>query len=258
MNGISGKRVLITGGCGDIGQAVAKRFLEAGARVMLADLRLLEAGKKVAHDLHPSNAFYSICDIRDKASVEQTVAATAQQLGGLDVAISNAGCVANAPVLEVTLEDWKKTIDVNLTGSFLVGQAAARVMMQNTPSPSGHRGTIIFTGSWVQEMPWPEGASYCASKGGQAMLMKIMAQELAEHGITSNCVAPGMVYAGLTKAIFDRDPIFKNRVNQTVPLGRMSSAEEVAGSFLFLASDDGEYITGTTILVDGGASLVKR
>ena len=90
------------------------------------------------------------------------------------------------------------------------------------------------------------------------MLMKVVAQELAPHGITCNIIAPGLVYAGLTKVIYDQDAIFRDRVDSTVPLGRMSTAEEVAGAFVFLASMDGNYVTGTTLVVDGGASLVKR
>src|SRR5207253_9138332 len=103
-----------------------------------------------------------------------------------------------------------------------------------------------------------QGAAYCSSKGGQVMLMKTLAQELAAKGITANIVAPGFVHAGLTKGIYDRSPVFRRQVNRSIPLGRMSSAAEVAGAFLFLASDDGRYITGSTILADGGASLVRR
>src|SRR4029453_9446539 len=106
---------------------------------------------------------------------------------------------------------------------------------KNQPNQVGQRGSVIFTGSWVQSMPWPEGASYCASKAGQEMLAKVMAQELAPQGITCNVVAPGIVYAGLSKAIYDRDKVFQKRVNRTIPLGRLSSTEEIAGTFLHLA-----------------------
>jgi NAD(P)-dependent dehydrogenase (short-subunit alcohol dehydrogenase family) len=147
---------------------------------------------------------------------------------------------------------------VNLTGSFLTAQRTARIMVKNRPKANGRRGTILFTGSWVQDMPWPNGASYCSSKAALQMLAKIIAQELAPQGIAVSVVAPGIVYAGLTKKIYDRDKKFANLVDKTVPMGRLCSAEEVAGSFLFLASDDAAYITGTTLLVDGGAMLVRR
>jgi glucose 1-dehydrogenase len=107
-------------------------------------------------------------------------------------------------------------------------------------------------------MPWPEGASYCASKGGQQMLAKVMAQELAPKGVNVCLVAPGIVYAGLTRRIYDRQRRFARLVDATVPLQRLCFADEVAGSFLFLASEDAAYVTGTTLLVDGGATLVRR
>lgn len=258
MKGIAGKRVLITGGCGDIGRAVATRFLQSGAKVVLADLLTAEEGAAVARVLDPATAIYTPCDVTQKQSVEDAVMYVVREFGGLDVAISTVGMVANASCLELTEANWQKTLDVNLTGSLYLSQAAANAMLRSPVSPNGRRGTLLFTGSWVQSVPWPEGASYCASKAGQEMLMKVVAQELAPHGITCNIVAPGIVYAGLSKTIYDRDEAYRRRVDRTVPMQRLSTTEEVAGSFVFLASDDGAYITGTTLLVDGGASLVRR
>jgi len=258
MQGIANTGVFITGGCGDIGQAVAKRFLAAGARVVLADLLPPARGRAAARALHPTNAAYVRCDVTRAASVDRALAAALKFLGRLDTAICNAGMVVNQPFVDVTESAWARVLAVNLTGSFLTAQRAARLMLRNRRRGHARRGTILFTGSWVQDVPWPQGASYCTSKGGQQMLAKIIAQELAPHGITAAIVAPGMVYAGLTKKIYDRDRSFARKVDKVVPLLRMSTAEEVAGSFLFLASDDGAYITGATILVDGGATLGRR
>ncbi|MBP6506205.1 MAG: SDR family oxidoreductase [Opitutaceae bacterium] len=258
MQGIAHTGIFITGGCGDIGQAVAKRFLAAGARVVLADMLPPARGRAAARALHPTHAAYVRCDVTRAASLDRAFAAALKFLGRLDTAICNAGMVVNEPFVEVTEKNWARTLAVNLTGSFLTAQRAARLMLKNPRRGTARRGTILFTGSWVQEMPWPGGASYCTSKGGQQMLAKIVAQELAPHGITAALVAPGMVYAGLTKKIYDRDKRFAKIVDRVVPLLRMSTAEEVAGSFLFLASDDGAYITGTTLLVDGGAMLGRR
>jgi glucose 1-dehydrogenase len=258
MKGLNKKRVFISGGCGDIGRAVATRFLEEGATVVLADLLETQKGTAIAHQLSQTKAHYTQCDVTDAKSVAAALAFTAERLGGLDVAISNAGMVAVQPILEITEEKWKQTLAVNLTGSFLVAQAALKIILRNPKIETQRRGTLLFTGSWVQNMPWPEGASYCSSKGGQEMLMKVIAQEMASEAITCNIVAPGMVYAGLTKAIYDQDATFRQRTDAAVPLGRMSTAEEVAGAFAFLASEDAAYITGTTMLVDGGASLVRR
>ncbi len=258
MGDLTNKRVFISGGCGDIGRAVASRFLAAEAKVIVADLLKPKAGMRVAKSLHPSHAHYVVCNVTSAESITTAFRAVEKEWNGIDVAICCAGMVANEPFLKITEANWVRTLEVNLTGSLRVAQAAARLMMKNPPDTSKRRGVVIFTGSWVQSMPWPEGASYCASKAGQEMLMKVMAQELAAHGITCNIVAPGIVYAGLSRAIYDRDEVFRERANQTIPLGRLSSAEEVAGAFMYLAGADGAYITGTTMVVDGGASLVRR
>src|SRR5258708_2780047 len=258
MQGIANTGVFITGGCGDIGRAVARRFLSAGARVVLADMLPPAQGRRVAKSLDPVRANYVRCDVARGAALDRAFAAALKFLGRIDTAICNAGTVTNQPFTEVPEAAWHRTLDVNLTGSFLTAQRAARLMLKTRRGGAARRGTILFTGSWVQDMPWPHGGSYCASKGGQQMLVKIIAQELAPHGITAAIVAPGMVYAGLTKKIYDRDRRFAKLVDKTVPLLRMSTAEEVAGSFLFLATDDGAYITGTTILVDDDATLVRR
>jgi NAD(P)-dependent dehydrogenase (short-subunit alcohol dehydrogenase family) len=258
MQGIADTGVFITGGCGDIGRAVARRFLDAGARAMLADTLPVAEGRRVAQSLDPVRAAYVRSDVTQGAVLDRAFAVALKFLGRIDTAICNAGTVTNQPFTEITEDAWHRTLDVNLTGSFLTAQRAARLMLKNRRRGSARRGTILFTGSWVQEMPWPHGGSYSASKGGQQMLVKIIAQELAPRGITAAIVAPGMVYAGLTKMIYDTEPRFARLVDKTIPLQRMSTADEVAASFLFLASDDGAYITGSTILVDGGATLVRR
>jgi NAD(P)-dependent dehydrogenase (short-subunit alcohol dehydrogenase family) len=257
MKGLKQKRVFISGGCGDIGRAVAARFLEEEALVVLADVVAPEQGMAIAAQLS-KHAHYVPCDVTSRPSVDEAIRLAIERMGGLDVCISNAGMVANQPFLEVSEDKWRRTLEVNLTGSFHVAQAAAKAILQNPGDGRRHRGTILFTGSWVQQMPWPEGASYCSSKGGQEMLMKIIAQEMASEGITCNIVAPGFVNAGLTKAIYEREPQFRQLVDTAIPLRRMSSAGELSGAFAFLASDEGAYITGATLLVDGGATLVRR
>jgi NAD(P)-dependent dehydrogenase (short-subunit alcohol dehydrogenase family) len=258
MKGIADKRVFISGGCGDIGRAAAARFVAAGARVVLADVLKVQEGTRISSRVHPSLAFYVRCDVTSAASIAKAMRFVSGTLGGLDIAICCAGTVVNEAFLKIRKENWDRTIKVNLTGSLLVAQSAARLIAGNGADEVGKKGTIIFTGSWVQKMPWPQGGSYCASKAGQEMLMKVMAQELAPKGINCNLVAPGIVYAGLSRSIYDRDKLFRKRVDQTIPLGRLSSADEVAGAFMYLASSDAAYITGTSIIIDGGASLVRR
>ena len=259
MQGIANSGVFITGGCGDIGLAVARRFVDAGARVMLADRLSASKGNPVVRKLLRSGAVSFVpCDVTRAGSVDAAFRAARTFLGRIDTVICNAGIALNEPFLKVSEKAWASTLAVNLTGSFLTAQRAARIMRKNRRKAGGRRGTILFTGSWVQDMPFPNGTSYCASKGGQQMLAKVMAQELARDGINVSLVAPGMVYAGLTRKIYDRNKTFAQFVDKAVPLGRMCTAEEVAGSFLFLASDDGAYITGASLLVDGGATLVRR
>src|SRR6185369_15868933 len=176
MRGIGNKRVLISGGCGDIGKAVAARFLSEGATVVIADKVPIADGDALATRLHPEHARFRQCDVTLKDSVVDAVEFAFEWMDGLDVAISNAGAVANAPFLTVTLEDWQRILEINLTGSFLFAQTAAKAMLRTAPEKSAHRGSILFTGSWVQQMPWPQGAGYCSSKGGQEMLMKVAAQ----------------------------------------------------------------------------------
>jgi NAD(P)-dependent dehydrogenase (short-subunit alcohol dehydrogenase family) len=258
MRGIENTGVFITGGCGDIGLAVASRFVAAGARVVLADRLPPRRGARIVKERWPATAArYVTCDVTRADDVEVALDTALEFLGRIDTVICNAGTVHNAPFLEASEASWSETLAVNLTGSFLTAQRGARRLCKNRRR-AGRRGTILLTGSWVQDMPWPQGASYCASKGGQQMLAKVMAQELAPKGINVCLVAPGIVYAGLSKRIYDRQRKFARLVDATVPLQRLCSADEVAGSFLFLASEDAAYMTGTTLLIDGGATLVRR
>ena len=256
MNRLDGQVVAITGGLGDIARATAERLLAEGARVALLDL----AGRRD----HPwlaarpgADVLFAPADVSDRAQVDGALAAVARHFGRLDVLIANAGMVANQPFLDVDAKSWDDTLRVNLTGAFHCAQAAARLMVAQTPR-GVLRGKILFTSSWVQDMPWPEGAAYATSKAGLKMLAKVMAQELATQGVTVNVLAPGIVMAGLSARIHAEDPAFRSRVSEAIPLGNMQSAESVAGAFFFLCSPDSDYMTGATLLVDGGASLVKR
>lgn len=255
MRGLEGQRVLVTGGTGDIGRATAERFLEHGARVVVADIRRPHADPS---DRAPVRAAFVECDVTQRSAVQSAVEFAIAELGGIDTAIACAGIVVNAPLEQISENDWRRTLDVNLSGTMFLFQTAAGAMQQNPPGPGGRRGALLCTGSWMQKLPWPTGASYCASKGGQEMLVKVAAQEFAASGITCNIVAPGVVYAGLARGIYDRDSVYREQVGSTIPWGRLGTAEEVAAAFAFLASSDAEYVTGSTLTVDGGASLVRR
>ena len=257
MNRLNGQVVAITGGLGDIGRTTADRLLAEGARVALLDLATARAHPWLATHRGAAVLFHE-ADVSDRSQVDRALAAVNTHFGQLDVLIANAGMVANQPFLSVDEQSWESTLRVNLTGAFHCAQSAARIMVTQQPGRNGLRGKILFTSSWVQQMPWPEGAAYATSKAGLQMLAKVIAQELASQGITVNVLAPGIVMAGLSAKIHATDPAFRARVSAAIPLGAMQTAESVAGSFFFLCSEDSDYMTGATLLVDGGASLVRR
>jgi NAD(P)-dependent dehydrogenase (short-subunit alcohol dehydrogenase family) len=248
--------VAITGGCGDIGRATALRLIREGAKVVLLD-RASDGSLGAELRGNPS-VTYIPCDVTDRTSVEGAVAKIVGQHQQLDVLIANAGVVANEAFLDVNISNLKATMEVNFFGAFHAAQVAARQMMKQPLSDRGVRGKILFTGSWVQDMPWPEGTSYIASKGALKMLAKVMAQELAAQGIRVNILTPGIVMAGLSKRIYEADPTFRGRVAEAIPLNDMQTAESVADGYAFLCSSDSDYMTGASLLIDGGCSLVKR
>ena len=253
---LSGKYVAISGGCGDIGQATARRLVSEGAQVTLLDRVPRDV---LASDLlENKSVVYERCDVTDRSSVEGAIRAVVAAHGRLDVVIANAGMVVNQPFIEVSPEDLRRTLEVNFFGAFHLAQIAARVMVGQTPTTAGVRGKILFTGSWVQDMPFPQGTSYICSKAAVKMMAMVMAQELAGSGVRVNILAPGIVYAGLSKKLHDADPSFRDRVATAIPLDEMQSAESVADGYAFLCSSDSDYMTGSTLLIDGGATLVKR
>ena len=201
---------------------------------------------------------YARCDMTERGSVESALNELVGLYGRIDVVIANAGIVVNEPFLKVDPANLKKTMEINFFGAFHFAQLAARRMVEQPASPRGIRGKVLFTGSWVQDMPFPEGTSYIASKAALKMMAIVMAQELAGQGVRVNLVAPGIVYAGLSKRLHDADPAFRARVAAAIPVNEMQTAESVAAAFAFLCSDDSDYMTGSSLLVDGGTSLVKR
>jgi NAD(P)-dependent dehydrogenase (short-subunit alcohol dehydrogenase family) len=232
----SGLGVAITGGAGDIGRAIARELLGHGARVTLLDrVRTTELDAPQVE-----------VDVRDATAVAGALAA----IDPLDVVIGNAAIVRSAPFLEISVDDWREHLDVNLTGCFTVGQAAARLMVAR-----GRPGRILFTSSWVQDVPWPEIAAYAVSKAGLKMLTRCMAAELAPHGILVNAVAPGIVAAGMARHQLETEPRYAARVARAVPLGHLQTAEQVARAVAVLCSDAADYMTGSVLLADGGCSL---
>jgi NAD(P)-dependent dehydrogenase (short-subunit alcohol dehydrogenase family) len=238
--------VAVTGGAGDIGAAIGAELAEGGARVLLIDVKPREEAEPWLARV--PGADYVRADVRDRDALRRALAL----LDPLDAAIGNAGIVRSAPFLDVTEEQWREQLDVNLTGVFNLAQLAARLMVER-----GTRGRIVLTGSWVGAVPWPEISAYSASKAGVAMLARSMARELAPHGILVNVVAPGIVDAGLARRQRETEPQYAARVAKVIPLGRLQQAEDVARVVAFLLSPGGDYVTGSTLLADGGCSLFQ-
>lgn len=248
---LAGTTILVTGGSGDLGSATANLLSAHGATVAVADLRppagraapLLRRGDGEPFPYFP-------VDVRERASVEQLFRNLEEAGLVPDIVVCNAGFVHKAAFLDVTDEDWDQTLAVNLTGCFLVGQVAARRMVA-----AGIRGRILITSSWVQDIPWAEGTSYCTSKSGLKMLARCMARDLAPHGIRVNTIAPGIVNAGLSRQVMEQDPYFRDRALRAIPLKELQSAGQVAQAMLWSCLPASDYMTGATLLIDGGCSL---
>jgi len=249
---LEGKAILITGGLGAIGRVVVARLLEHSARVAVNDLLNLEEAIRIIEQSGwpKDRLIYLQADVTSPEEAANVVAGAIQAFGGIDIALCHAGIVHSGPILECKAEDWDKILDTNLKSAFLVAQAAACGMIDG-----GIRGKVIFTSSWVQDVPWPQITPYTVTKSGMKMLMRGMAREWAVYGIRVNAIAPGIVAAGMAKRQWDTEPDYRRRAEKAIPLGFLQPPESVADSLVFLCSDASDYMTGSTLLVDGGCSL---
>jgi meso-butanediol dehydrogenase/(S,S)-butanediol dehydrogenase/diacetyl reductase len=220
--GLHGKRVVVTGGTSGIGEATCRRFRDEGASVVSIDL---DDGEDTI-----------VCDVSDAAQVERAF----EQIGPVDVLVANAGISIRKPFLEIEEADWRRVLDVNLTGVFNCAQQAVRRMDE---------GVILMTASTNGLAGHPLYADYNASKAGVILLARTMARELAPR-IRVNAVCPGYVLTPMQRAEYTDEMLAT--VNATIPLGRHADPDEVAALFAFLASDDAAYITGAAIAIDGG------
>jgi len=240
MRGLSGKRAVVTGGASGIGAATVARFLAEGARVMVIDRD--EAGCHAIEARHPSLDGAVVADVSDHDAVVLAFEAVDQRMGGLDVLVNNAGISIRHPFLEITPDEWRTVMRVNLGGVFYVAQQAARRMK------AAGGGVILNMGSTNGLTGYPFYADYNASKAGVIELTRSMALELAP-AVRVNAVCPGYIMTPMQEAEYTPEMIAA--VNAKIPLGRHGRPEEVAALFAFLASDEAPFISGQTIVIDG-------
>jgi meso-butanediol dehydrogenase/(S,S)-butanediol dehydrogenase/diacetyl reductase len=241
MRGLKGKRVLITGGAGGIGTATAARFLEEGSRVVVLD-RDEAALKRIRREL-PALSGTIRADVSDPHDVARAFDELDDLLRGLDVLINNAGISVRHRFLDISPQEWRQVMAVNLDGVFFVAQQAARRML------AGNGGAILNMGSTNGLMGYPHYADYNASKAGVIELTRPMALELAPR-VRVNAVCPGYILTPMQAAEYTLEML--RACESKIPLGRLGRPEDVAALFAFLASDDAAFITGHYFVIDGG------
>jgi len=257
-NDLSGQTALVTGASSGIGKAVALALAAAGADVIINYVSHPEAAEEVAHRISGlgRSALPIRADVGDEQSVMAMFRTAISHCGTFHILVSNAGLQRDAPITDMTLEQWDTVIRVNLTGQFICIREAAREFLRRgiDRSVSVAAGKIVCMSSVHQAIPWAGHANYAASKGGVMMLMKSVAQELAPHRIRVNAIAPGAIRTPINKDAWTTSEAYRDLM-QLVPYGRIGEPEDVARVAAWLASDASDYITGATIFVDGGMIL---
>ncbi len=248
---LAGKTAIVTGAGRGIGRAIAIGLAEAGAQVVLVsrtEAQLEETQAAIAAKT-AVKTLVAPCDVTDQLAVEAVVAQTVETFGQLDILVNNAGINYKQPFLDVTVEDWEKIIHTNLTGEFLFARTAAQQMARQGG------GRIINMASVGGILGLSNTAPYCASKGAILQMTKVMAIDLARYHINVNAICPGYIDTGLLKEPAQKQMMMDN-MTKYPPLGRPGLAEDLAGAAVFLASDAASYVTGTSIVVDGGMSCI--
>jgi L-rhamnose 1-dehydrogenase len=244
------KVAVVTGAARGIGQAIALRFGQEGARVAIVDLRE-EEGRETVRLIEGAGgrAVFVRTDVSDQRQVQAMVDAVVKQWGTIHILVNNAGICPFEDFLEMSEGLWDQVLDVNLKGYFLCSQAVAKVMVEQNV-----KGRIIAVSSISSEFGGSSQAHYCASKAGINLLVKSMAISLGPHGITCNAVLPGTVETDINREAL-ADPGVHDYWSQRAPLGRLGLPEDIAGPVLFFAGDDSGWCTGSMLVVDGGTSI---
>ena len=248
-NRLTGKVAAVTGGDQGIGRAIAQRLACEGADVAICYRRNKAGADEVISDITTATKNRAVAfqaDVGKVSEGQRFIEEAVSALGKLDILVNNAGLEKGQDFWDVTEDDFDAVLNVNLKGMFFVTQAAVRHLRQ-----AGRPGKVINISSVHEELPFPHFASYCASKGGLKMLTRNLAIELAPSRITINSIAPGAIETPINTKLL-HDPVKLKDLLENIPLGRLGKPEDVAGLAGFLASNESDYVTGSTFFVDGG------
>lgn len=246
--------VIISGGLGDIGRAIALEFAKKGANIAICDIHTAIYAKEFLSELekYKIQSRYTQVDVADAEEVKNWVINVESNLGIPSIIIANAATVTFASLNEITPEQWSRELRVNLDGAFHLTQSATERLLHHR-----HPGRVVFIGSWAAHAVHTNLPAYCVSKAGMRMLCKCMALELAPHNILVNELAPGFVDAGLSSRSFEKNPGMSKKAQKKVPIKKLISATEVAQQVLMMCHPLNEHMTGSTLLMDGGLSLLS-
>ncbi|HET6760410.1 MAG TPA: D-threitol dehydrogenase [Propionibacteriaceae bacterium] len=241
---LDGKVAVVTGGASGIGAAIVDAYAAKGATVVVLD----KAVDAAQHKVSDGSAVAAIgCDVTNEQSVLDAVSAVQAQFGRIDVLVNSAGIAVTDPAEQLTVEDWDKTMAINLRGAFLVSQQAGRIMLDQGT------GTVISLASQAATIALPGHLAYCASKFGLVGMTKVLALEWAGRGVTANTISPTVVMTPLAKELWDNPE--GEALKAQIPTGRFAEPEEIAAVAVFLASDAAKMINGVDLLVDGGYTI---
>jgi glucose 1-dehydrogenase len=248
---LSGRSALVTGASKGIGAATAKRLADDGAAVVVNYAGSAEEAEQIAAEICDGSgeAVAIQADVSLEDDVRELFARARQEVGRLDVLINNAGVEKACALQDMSLEDWQRVIDVNLTGAFLCCREFARGLIED-----GSSGVIVNVSSVHEVIPWRNFSHYCASKSGLKLFGQSIAYELAPHGIRVVGIAPGAVATPINAEMLE-DPEERRKVEAEIPWGRIGSSEEVAAAIAWLVGSEADYVVGSTLFLDGGMLL---
>jgi glucose 1-dehydrogenase len=255
---LAGQKALVTGANSGIGEGVAIALGYAGADVVVNYVDGDDTANAVVEKIKKagSNAIAIKADVSAKDQVDAMFESAIKTFGTVDILVANAGLQRDSAFTEMTLDKWNKVLGVNLTGQFLCAQAATREFLRRgvIASVSRAAGKIICMSSVHQTIPWAGHANYATSKGGIKLLMESMAQELAPKRIRVNAIAPGAIQTPINTSAWNTPQALKSLLT-LIPYGRIGHPEDIAKAAVWLASDESDYVVGTTLFVDGGMTL---